>query len=73
MIKVKVFGTFKEGREKEINFDYFEGITGRFIINKLNIKEEAVAIFLVNGLDGKLDDPLSDGDVISLFPPVGGG
>ncbi|HCD09851.1 MAG: ThiamineS protein [Caldanaerobacter subterraneus] len=73
MIKVKLFATFREGRQKEVNFDYFEGITGRFIINKLNIKEKDVAMFLVNGLDGKLDDPLSDGDVISLFPPVGGG
>ncbi|MBT1280469.1 MAG: MoaD/ThiS family protein [Thermoanaerobacter sp.] len=73
LIKVKLFATFREGRQKEVNFDYFEGITGRFIINKLNIKEKDVAIFLVNGLDGKLDDPLSDGDVISLFPPVGGG
>ncbi|HBT49286.1 MAG TPA: hypothetical protein DEA61_05585 [Caldanaerobacter subterraneus] len=35
--------------------------------------KEAVAIFLINGLDGKLDNPLNDGDVISLFSPVGGG
>lgn len=73
MIKVKLFATFRDGRSKEVEFEYFEGITGRFILNKLDIKEEDVAIFLVNGLDGKWDAPLSDGDVISLFPPVGGG
>ncbi|MDO6353808.1 MULTISPECIES: MoaD/ThiS family protein [unclassified Caloramator] len=73
MIKVKLFATFREGRQKEVIFNYFEGINGRYILDKLDIKEEDVAIYLVNGLDGKIDNPLNDGDTISLFPPVGGG
>ncbi|CCJ34543.1 MoaD/ThiS family protein [Caloramator australicus] len=73
MIKVKLFATFREGRQKEVIFNYFEGINGRYILDKLDIKEEDIAIYLVNGLDGKIDNPLNDGDTISLFPPVGGG
>jgi molybdopterin synthase sulfur carrier subunit len=73
LIKVKLFATFREGRQKEVIFNYFEGINGRYILDKLDIKEEDVAIYLVNGLDGKIDNPLNDGDTISLFPPVGGG
>lgn len=73
MIRVKLFATFREGRQKEVYFDYFEGINGKYILDKLDIKEEDIAIYLVNGADGKIDNPLKDGDTISLFPPVGGG
>jgi molybdopterin converting factor small subunit len=73
MIKVKLFATFRNGREKEIHFKYYEGITGRKIIEKLGIKEEEVAIFIVNGRDKKWDEPIEDEATVSLFPPVGGG
>ncbi|MDK2861202.1 MAG: sulfur-carrier protein [Thermodesulfobacterium sp.] len=73
MIKVKLFATLREGRANEIDFKFFPGINGRFILEKLNIPEKQVAIFLVNGRDYSLDEPLSDGDVIAIFPPVGGG
>ncbi|MBC7086854.1 MAG: MoaD/ThiS family protein [Tissierellales bacterium] len=73
MIKVKLFATFRNGREKEIHFEYYEGITGREIIEKLGIKEEEVAIFIVNGRDKKWDEPIEDEATVSLFPPVGGG
>ncbi|MDW2003751.1 MoaD/ThiS family protein, partial [Vibrio sp. 2304] len=73
MIKVKLFATFRNGREEEIHFEYYEGITGREIIEKLGIKEEEVAIFIVNGRDKKWDEPIEDEATVSLFPPVGGG
>ncbi|QER41921.1 MoaD/ThiS family protein [Thermodesulfobacterium sp. TA1] len=73
MIKVKLFATLREGRKNEIDFEFFEGINGRYILNALNIPEKQVSIFLVNGRDKSLDEPLSDGDVIAIFPPVGGG
>lgn len=73
MIKVKLFATFRNNRQKEVNFDYYEGITGRDIIKRLGINEEEVSIFIVDGLDKKWDEPLEDGVIISLFPPVGGG
>ncbi|KRQ86426.1 ThiS family protein [Caloramator mitchellensis] len=73
MIKVKLFATFRNGRQKEVDFDYFAGINGRFIIEKLGIKEEEVAIYIVNGIDRKWDEPLEDGVTVALFPPVGGG
>lgn len=64
--------------EKEEIKKYFmeineENITPRYILEKLNIQVEEVAILLINGRDGKVDTLLKDGDVLSLFPPVGGG
>ncbi len=43
------------------------------VINELDIFEEDVAILLVNGRDGEFDQELREGDVVSVFPPVGGG
>ncbi len=73
MIKVKLFADLREGRGKEIEFEYFEGINGKTILEKLKIEENEIAVFLVNGKNKNLDEPLQDGDVIALFPPIAGG
>lgn len=72
-IEVRLFATLREGRDKKIYFDYTEGLNGNMIIEKLNVLKDEVAIFLVNGRDFALDRELKDNDVISIFPPVGGG
>ncbi|NFI06496.1 MoaD/ThiS family protein [Clostridium botulinum] len=73
-IEVRLFAYFREGRDKKYFMEINEeNITPRYILEKLNIKVEEVAILLINGRDGKVDTLLKDGDVLSLFPPVGGG
>ena len=72
-IKVKLFATLRDSRQKIIEIDYTEGITGKTILKSLNIDEEEVAIFLVNGRDGDLNMPLNDDSIVAIFPPVGGG
>ncbi|EPY2273305.1 MoaD/ThiS family protein [Clostridium sporogenes] len=73
-IEVRLFAYFREGRGKKYFMEINEeNITPRYILEKLNIKVEEVAILLINGRDGKVDTLLRDGDVLSLFPPVGGG
>lgn len=72
-IKVRLFATLRENRGKEIMMNFFEGITPRDIINELNILEEEVAILLINGRDGEMDRVLIGEDIVSIFPPVGGG
>ena len=37
------------------------------------MKIEEVAILLLNGIDGDCNRKLKDNDVLSIFPPVGGG
>lgn len=73
LIKVRLFATLREGRGKEVELLFSEAITVKQIIDRLEIPEKDVAILLVNGRDGKLDQVLIDGDVVSIFPPVGGG
>lgn len=72
-IKVKLFATFREGRGKEVFLDVEPSAQVKDVIVKLGIKEEEIAILLVNGKDGKFDSPLNEDDYLSLFPPVGGG
>ena len=43
------------------------------ILKILNIDKEEVSILLLNGMDGGFDRKLKDGDILSIFPPVGGG
>lgn len=39
----------------------------------LGLPEGVTGLVLVNGLHADLATPLSDGDEVALFPPVGGG
>jgi sulfur-carrier protein len=72
-VKVKLFATLREGREKVVHIDSKDLLSVLDVINMLRIKGEEVSILLINGRDAKLEQLLSDGDVLSLFPPVGGG
>lgn len=72
-IKVRLFATLREGRGKELMLDFPPPATPQAIFNKLEIPDKEVAILLVNGMDGKFDQELKNGDTVSIFPPVGGG
>lgn len=72
-IKVRLFATLREGRGKEMLLELEEGKKPQDIIDKLHITAEDVAILLINGRDGQLNTKLVDSDVVSIFPPVGGG
>lgn len=73
-IEVRLFATLREGRGKKVWMDNLnDTLTPRDIIEKLQIPMEEVAILLVNGRDGHLDQILQEEDYLSIFPPVGGG
>ncbi|SHE46274.1 MoaD/ThiS family protein [Alkalibacter saccharofermentans] len=71
--KVKLFATLREGRGKILDMDESEGTVIKEVAQKLDIPEKDIAILLLNGRDAKLSDLISEGDTISIFPPVGGG
>jgi molybdopterin converting factor small subunit len=71
-VKVKLFATLRNGRGKILDMDEQEGTIIK-VADKLEIPEEEIAILLLNGRDAKLSDELTEGDTISIFPPVGGG
>jgi len=71
-IKVKLFATLRENREKEMMMDLVQGATPKDIIERLNIRAEEAAIIMINGR-GANSDQVLDNDTVSIFPPVGGG
>ena len=73
MIEVRLFATLREGRGKVQMLSAAEFATARDIISHLDIPVEEVAILLINGFHKKPDNEVKDGDVVALFPPVGGG
>lgn len=72
-IEVKLFAGFRTGRFKKQDMIVEPGTTPGRIALLLAIPLEEIGIVFVNGRHGDLDRPLAQGDVLSLFPVVGGG
>lgn len=73
MIEIRLFATFREGRPKISFLDADQYHTVNMVLDYFNIPCEDVAICLVNGMHSKVYTPIKDGDILALFPPVGGG
>ncbi len=74
-VTVKFFATLRQyGPEKEV-LTIPENSKVKLLFDKYKIpKDERRAIILVNGRPHKdFNTILNDGDLISIFPPVGGG
>ncbi len=73
MIEVRLFATLREGRGKIFFLEGDKYSCGTDILKEFQIPEEEVSIFLINGFHSQTQDPVKDGDVLAVFPPVGGG
>ena len=73
MIEVRLFATFREGRQKIYQMEAEQLHKASDVLDILQIPYEEVAIYLINGMHSALDAPIKDGDVLAIFPPVGGG
>ena len=73
MIEVRLFATLREGRGKIQMLESTNFATAGDILRHLEIPTQEVAILLVNGFHKKPDQEVKDGDIVALFPPVGGG
>jgi len=77
-IEVKLFATLREYLPKgSSRFSCKMEIDGPIriqdILSRLKLPEEIPKIILINGVHGKKEQILKDGDVVSIFPPVAGG
>lgn len=73
MIEVRLFATLRQGRGKVQMLEPEGFACAGDIIRHLEIPVEEVAILLINGFHQKPETPVKDGDIVALFPPVGGG
>ncbi len=73
MIEVRIFATLRQNRDKITMMPADQVHTITDILDKLAIPADEVSISLINGFHQKLQATVKDGDVVALFPPVGGG
>jgi len=72
-MEIRLFATLRDGRGKEADIPWNEGISGFDILKKLDLEPEDVKIFLINGVHNEPDTLLKPDDIIALFPAIGGG
>ena len=72
-VTVRLFATLRQGRFKEQVLDYEEGTTVADVIEQLNVPHKELGIVFQNGKHSELQQTLRDKDILSIFPPVGGG
>ena len=73
MIEIRLFATFREGREKIYYMEAEKIKKVSDALEILRIPEEEVAICLINGRHSSVEDEVQNGDILAVFPPVGGG
>ena len=73
MIEVRLFANFRDNRDKKVFLDANEFSDVQQILYHIGIKNEEVAILLVNGIHSKAEMRLKDEDIVALFPPIAGG
>lgn len=72
-ILVKVFADLRRFQKANLRLQVNGPTEITSVLKKLSIPAEKVTIIFVNGRHAVPDDPVSPGDTLSLFPPVGGG
>ncbi|MBE0577205.1 MAG: MoaD/ThiS family protein [Desulfuromonadales bacterium] len=72
-VTVKLFASFQTGRFKQELREYPDQTLIGTVVKELNIPERDVGILLLNAVHADLKKPLSDGDILAIFPLVGGG
>ncbi len=50
-----------------------EGATVQTLLRQLNVPEEMASVIVVNERSADFDDPLHEGDRVTLIPPLAGG
>lgn len=73
LIQVKLFATFRKERFAKKDMDLPNASSVTSLLEYLDIDAKQVGILLVNGQGAKVDTELSDNDVVSIFPAIGGG
>ncbi|MGH7383612.1 MAG: MoaD/ThiS family protein [Candidatus Rokuibacteriota bacterium] len=60
-------------RGDRVVLDVPDGTTVDQVVHSLRIPSELERLTVVNGRDAVPDQPLAEGDVLSVFPPLAGG
>jgi len=72
-VTVKLFATLRKDRFDEKTFELPDEVTAGEIIDSVGIPPTEVTLIFINGRHSMPEAKLADGDILALFPPIGGG
>jgi sulfur-carrier protein len=72
-VTVKLFATLRKGRFDEKDLELSNGVTAGEIIDMIAIPPTEVTLIFINGRHSLPETKLAGGDILALFPPIGGG
>jgi len=72
-VEVRLFSALREGRFRNKTLAVEPPASPADLLRQLAIPRQDVAITLVNGRFVTADAALAEGDVVALFPAIGGG
>lgn len=74
-ITIKLFAQYRDGRFKTQDRSIPQGTTPKEIMDELGISEHKLplGVLMVNSKHESEEYILQDGDILALFPKVGGG
>lgn len=73
VVTVRLFANFQEGRFDQAPRECAAGTRVGDVVDELRIPRELIGVLLVNRRHAGFDRELSAGDVMSVFPLIGGG
>lgn len=72
-IEVRLFAGLRQFAQQNDKIELDDGKSVSDLLERLGIPPSKVAIILVNGRHAEQDQPLQDGETVSLFPAIAGG
>ena len=72
-VTVKLFAGLRQGRFVAQEFGFADGISIARVVAEHEIPDSEVGILLCNGRHAEPSRKLKDGDIVAIFPKVGGG
>ena len=72
-VTIKLFASFQKGRFAVETREYPPSTTVEDIVDDLHIPKVEIGVVMVNGRHVTLDHCPDDGDVLAVFPVIGGG
>ncbi len=72
-ITVKLFAYFRDKRFRVREDNIEKGTNVGDIVDNLHIDREEVGVLMLNSRHTDFDNQLADGDILAIFPVIGGG
>ncbi|MGI6639773.1 MAG: MoaD/ThiS family protein [Desulfobulbus sp.] len=72
-ITVKLFAYFRDNRFREQIMDVAPGTRVEDLIHNLALPLDELGVTMINSRHCSLDDEPKEGDIVAIFPAIGGG